>query len=195
MTAALRLLGWIACVVYSTIPSFWFLVHPFAAHWRSRRRSPYFVLLPAWIAMWIIVGAITFHWRHDALYTTKWQWVLAVVIFATGTWIYVQSGKHFSPRQLGGLPEVVNGHREQRLVTSGIRARVRHPVYLAHLCEMAGWSVGTGLTVCYVLTVFAVITGAAMIRMEDEELEQRFGSEYSKYRQRVRSVWPRFRAQ
>ena len=27
-------------------------------------------------------------------------------------------------------------YRDQRLVTSGIRARVRHPVYLAHLCEM-----------------------------------------------------------
>lgn len=194
MTAALRLLGWIACVVCSTIPSFWFLIHPFAAHWRSRRRSPYFVLLPAWIAMWITVAAITFRWRHIVLYTANGPWIPAIVLFAIGTWLYSQSGKHFSARQLGGLPEVVNGQCEQRLVTSGIRARVRHPVYLAHLCEMVGWSLGTGLTVCYALTVLALITGAVMIRMEDKELEQRFGKEFSEYRQRVPPVWPSFRA-
>jgi len=193
MTSVPRLLGWIVCVIYSTIPSFWFLVHPFAAHWRSRSRSPYFVLLPAWIAMWIIVGSITFRWHHTVLYLADWPWAPAIVLFAVGIRIYSQSGKHFSARQLGGLPEVVNGHREQQLVTSGIRGRVRHPVYLAHLCEMVGWSLGTGLAVCYLLTVFALITGGVMIRMEEAELEQRFGREYAAYRRQVPSVWPRFR--
>jgi protein-S-isoprenylcysteine O-methyltransferase Ste14 len=193
MTATLHLLGWIACVVYSTIPSFWFLVHPFAARWRSRKRSPYLILLPAWIAMWIAVALITARWRHLALYTTRWPWIPAIVLFAVGFWIYSQSSKHFSAQQLGGLPEVVNGHRQQRLVTSGIRARVRHPVYLAHLCEMVGWSLGTGLVVCYALTVFVLITGAVMIRMEDEELERRFGSKYAAYKEMVPAVMPRVR--
>jgi protein-S-isoprenylcysteine O-methyltransferase Ste14 len=191
MTAALYLLGWISCVVYSTIPSFWFLIHPFADYWRSHQRSPYIVLLPAWIAMWIIVAAITFRWRNIVLYTTHWQWIATVILFALGFWIYSRSGKQFSARQLGGLPEVINHHREQRLVISGIRARVRHPVYLAHLCEMVGWSLGTGLIVCYGLTAFAVITGAVMIRMEDEELEQRFGMRYLRYRDEVPAVLPR----
>ena len=95
------------------------------------------------------------------------------------------------PRQLGGLPEVMSGHHEQRLATSGIRAHVRHPVYLGHLCEMMAWSVGTGLLVCYVLTVFAVISGAIMVRLEDRELEQRFGEDYRAYRQRVPAILPR----
>jgi protein-S-isoprenylcysteine O-methyltransferase Ste14 len=103
----------------------------------------------------------------------------------------LQSIKHFSAQQLSGSPELVAGHREQRLVTSGIRARVRHPVYLAHLCEMLAWSLGTGLAVCYGLTAFAVITGAVMIRMEEEELAQRFGEEYATYKKRVPGVWPR----
>ena len=143
--------------------------------------------------MWILVAAITFRWRHTAVYTANRSWIPAIVLFAIGTWIYSQSGKHFSARQLGGLPEVVSGHAEQRLVTSGIRARVRHPVYLAHLCEMVGWSLGTGLIVCYALTLLALITGAVMIRMEDAELEQRFGKEYAAYRVRVPAVWPRLR--
>jgi len=193
MIRALNLLGWIACVVYSTIPSFWFLVHPFAEHWRSRKRSPYLILLPAWIAMWIVIAAITARWRHVVLYTTLLPWIPAAILFAVGFWMYSQSSKHFSAQQLGGLPEVVNGHRQQRLVTSGIRAQVRHPVYLAHLCEMLAWSLGTGLVVCYGLTAFALITGAVMIQMEDVELEQRFGAEYATYKQHVPAVWPRLR--
>ena len=82
-------------------------------------------------------------------------------------------------------------HPQQRLVISGIRERVRHPIYVAHLCEMLAWSAGTGLAVCYGLTVFAMISGAIMIRLEDRELEQRFGDEYRAYRERVPAVLPR----
>jgi protein-S-isoprenylcysteine O-methyltransferase Ste14 len=85
---------------------------------------------------------------------------------------------------------VRRGHREQRLVTSGIRARVRHPVYLGHLCELLAWSAGSGLVVCYGLTGFAIVTGAIMIRMEDAELEKRFGEEYRAYRQSVPAIVP-----
>jgi protein-S-isoprenylcysteine O-methyltransferase Ste14 len=56
---------------------------------------------------------------------------------------------------------------------------------------MLAWSLGTGLVVCWLLTALAVITGAVMIRMEDEELEKRFGEEYRAYRLRVPAVLPR----
>ncbi len=91
----------------------------------------------------------------------RWTWVPALVLFGIGLWLYAQSSKNFSARQLGGLPELISGHGEQRLVMTGIRARVRHPVYLAHLCEMLAWSIGTGLVVCYGLTAFAWFTGAS----------------------------------
>jgi len=190
MTQWLNLCGWMACVVYSTIPAFWLLVHPRADYWRSRKRSPYYVLLPVWIAMWIALGLLTSRWRQVALYTIHWAWIPAIFLFSAGLWIYSQSGKHFSTAQLGGLPEVRSNHLEQRLVTSGIRSRVRHPVYLAHLCEMLAWSVGTGLVVCYGLTAFAILTGAVMIRLEDRELEQRFGELYRDYRRSVSAILP-----
>lgn len=191
MISWLHLLGWLACIVYSTIPCFWLLVHPMAVYWRSRRRSPYLVLLPAWAAMWVGIGLITERWRQVTLYSSGWAWVPALFLLGMGLWLYAQSSKNFSARQLGGLPEVVEGHGEQRLVMTGIRAWVRHPVYLAHLCEMLAWSAGTGLAVCYGLTGLAVITGALMIRMEDRELEARFGEEYRRYKVRVPAVAPR----
>jgi protein-S-isoprenylcysteine O-methyltransferase Ste14 len=193
----LQIIGWLACVVYSTIPAFWLTIHPFAERWRARHlsyhRSPYILLLPAWMAMWVVVALITRPWRAILLYRTDWAWGAAALLFACGLYVYSQSGRNFSAKQLGGLPEVHGGNREQRLVTDGIRARVRHPVYLAHLCEMMAWSVGTGLAVCWGLAAFAVVTGAVMIRMEDAELEMRFGDSYRAYRRSVPAVLPRVR--
>ena len=144
--------------------------------------------------MWVGIGALTGPWRAAALYSTPWTWLPSALLFAAGIFIYSSSGAHFSWAQLGGLPEVRTGHRGDRLVTAGIRSRVRHPVYLAHLCEMLAWSIGTGLIVCWLLTGLAVVTGAVMIKMEDAELEKRFGTEYSAYRQKVHAVVPRLRA-
>jgi protein-S-isoprenylcysteine O-methyltransferase Ste14 len=145
--------------------------------------------------MWIVAGTITAPWRNATFYGTGWSWPPAAVIFVVGLRIYRCAGAGFSAAQLGGLPEVIPRHREQRLATSGIRARIRHPVYLGHLCEMLAWSIGSGLVVCYGLTVFAVVTGAVMIREEEKELEQRFGQEYRvNYQRKVPAVVPRITA-
>jgi len=187
----LQIIGWLACAVYSTIPAFWLMIHPFAERWRGRRRSPYRVLVPLWIATWIVMALITRPWHRVAIPNTLWSWAPAIPLFAIGIFLYSQSGKHFTAKQLGGLPELHGAHREQRLVTEGIRTRVRHPVYLAHVCEMIAWSLGTGLAVCWALTAFAIATGAFMIRMEDAELEKRFGDSYRLYRRSVPAVLPR----
>ena len=191
MTQLLNLLGWLACIVYSSIPSFWLLIHPRADYWRVRQRSPYRVLLPMWIAMWIVLALITARWRHVGFYSARWMWAPTAVLFAIGLGLYIRAAQGFSGAQLGGLPELLPNHREQRLVTTGIRARVRHPVYLGHLCELLAWSLGTGLVVCWALTAFAMATGVVMIRLEDAELERRFGEEYAAYRERVPAVLPR----
>src|SRR5579871_1481987 len=154
---------------------------------------PYLLLAPLWAAMWIAVAVVTFRWRTDALYASPWGWLPALGLFALGFWLYHRAGADFGLKRLTGVPELHANHAEQSLVTAGIRAHVRHPVYLAHLCEMLAWSAGTGLLVCFGLTLFAGITGAAMIRAEDAELERRFGEAYRAYRSTVPAVLPRLR--
>ena len=185
-------LAWLLCVIYSTIPAFWLLIHPRADFWRSRPASPYKILLPIWIAMWTIVAAVSYRWRTIAFYENKWMWIPAAVLFCIGLILYRLSHTGFSLSQLGGLPELLPNHAHQQLVTTGIRSRIRHPVYLAHLCEMLAWSVGTGLIVCWSLTAFAIATGAFMIKMEDQELEKRFGEKYRHYRAAVPALLPAF---
>jgi protein-S-isoprenylcysteine O-methyltransferase Ste14 len=192
MLYTLQTLGWLACVVYATIPSFWLMIHPHAAYWRSRAQSPYRVLIPLWIGMWMVVGLLTAPGRRIGLYHTAWAWLPASFLFALGIWLYRRAGATFTPRQLRGFPELRIGPAEQRLVTTGIHAHVRHPVYLAHLCEMLAWSIGTGLTVCYGLTAFAIVTGGFMLPMEDTELEQRFGDPYCAYKDSVPAIFPKF---
>jgi len=189
----LRAIGWIACIIYSTIPAFWLLIHPRADYWRSRRKSPYKILLPVWIGMWIAVAAMTAPWRSHLLYKHQWTWIPAGLLFCAGVLLYKLSHHQFTLAQLGGLSEILRGRRQQRLATTGIRSHVRHPVYLGHLCEMLAWSLGTGMAVCWALTAFALITGAIMIQTEDKELEARFGEEHRRYQSGVPAILPRIK--
>ena len=191
MLDLLRTVGWIACVIYSTIPAFWLQIHPCAEYWRSRRKSPYKILLPIWMAMWVAVAVLTSRWHSFLLYRNSLSWLPAAPLFCTGLILYKLSHRQFTLAQLGGLPEILGEDNQQRLVTTGIRSHVRHPVYLGHLCEMLAWSAGTGLAVCWALTAFAIVTGAVMINMEDKELEKRFGQEYRQYRSTVPALLPR----
>lgn len=184
---------WLLCCGYATIPCFWFAAHPFAGFWRKQRRSPYYALLPIWAAIIAATAAITWRWHNQRLYTTPWAWLAALPLLATGFRLYSLAHQGFTSSQLAGRPELERAPREQRLVTSGIRSRLRHPIYLGHLLEMIGWAVGSGLTVVWWLIVFAVITGVFMIRMEERELELRFGIHYQEYRAGVPAFVPKLR--
>lgn len=140
--------------------------------------------------MWVLVAMLTARWRGLALYENRWIWIPAGALFCAGLVLYKLSHRRFTLTQLGGLPEILPDHQQQQLVTTGIRAHVRHPVYLGHLCEMLAWSLGSGLVVCWALTALAIATGAVMIKLEDKELENRFGEPYRRYRSTVPAVLP-----
>jgi protein-S-isoprenylcysteine O-methyltransferase Ste14 len=67
-----------------------------------------------------------------------------------------------------------------------MHARMRHPIYLAHLCNFAGLSLGSGLAVNFVLLAISVVaTYPLMIVLEERELEKRFGVSYREYKESV----------
>jgi protein-S-isoprenylcysteine O-methyltransferase Ste14 len=182
-------IAWVIAIIYSTIPSYWLLVHPVINFWRGRRVR-LSTVGPLWIALWVIVGLSTWPWRMVTLYRTPWTWIPGGVLILTGLGIYTRARQDFSTDQIFGRSELEPERHEQRLNTSGIRARVRHPYYLGHLCELLGWALGAGLIVLYVLTAFAMVTGALMIAAEERELEARFGEPYRNYKRRVPAILP-----
>jgi protein-S-isoprenylcysteine O-methyltransferase Ste14 len=190
----LRFVGWTLCVVYSTVPLFWIVIHPNIDFWRRRKqqgRPAYKALLPLWVGMWVAMGTITRPWRAVGFYQSRLAWFPGALLLCAGVFLYSKARQGFSPLQLSGQHEIGNREHPQELVVSGIRRTIRHPIYLGHLCEMLGWSVGTGMAVLFGLTLFALITGAIMIRMEDRELEQRFEEKFEAYRREVPAIVPR----
>lgn len=186
-----RLTAWLASGVYATIPLFWLFVHPFTTYWRKRRRSPFRVLAPMWMLMWIAAWIATAHWRLTLLYDHAWTWVLIVPLWSVSLSMYTSALRSFSIHRIIGTHEIVEPKKTDELVTTGIHARVRHPLYFGHLCTLLGWTLGAGTVACFTLLAFAIVTGAIMIPMEERELRTRFGSAYDDYARQVPALLPR----
>jgi len=151
----------------------------------------YQFLVPIWVAMLAVLYAATYPLRNIFLYGVRWSWVPGLLFFILGTVLYSKGHYRFSFSQLVGFHELKPDQHPPQLSVEGIRGRVRHPVYLAHLCQMLAFSITTGLASCWVLVGFALITGGAMIRAEESELIGRFGESYREYQQRVPMLIPR----
>lgn len=187
----LRTLGWFVCGIYATIPLFWLVIHPFADFWRRKFRAPLKVLVFVWIAMWVATWAATAPWRYSDIPLARAVAFAAIPLWLISLFIYFGGKRHFSLNQVIGRTELESDRHEQILVTTGLHAHVRHPLYFGHLCTMLGWLALTRSAAVLILLVWAIVTGAIMIRTEDNELEQRFGEPYREYRKRVPAVLPR----
>ncbi len=168
------------------------MFHRFVEHWRAYGRRAYLFIIPSWAIFIAAAFALAWPLRHLHLYESHLPWVLGVLFILAGFSIYRSALQGFNRAQISGLAELEPGHHEQKLVVTGIRTQVRHPIYLGHLCEVLGWTVGTGSIALSVLLVFGAITGAIMIRKEDRELEERLGDVYRRYRAQVPALLPKF---
>lgn len=185
MEAKLLLIPWMASVLYSSVPLFWFVVHPFADSWRRMGRSPYRVVLPVWAALIFLLGWIAWPGREVQLYSWPWMWAPAACLLLVGVSIYVRVSSSFGAHKLSGEAELRPQEHVQELVTTGLHSRMRHPIYVAHLANFAGWTIGSGLIVSYVLLAISLVTFQVMIQLEERELEERFGPSYREYQQKV----------
>jgi len=183
MHETLLTLAWFAGTIYATIPLFWLIVHPFAELLRARRALRY-LIVPSWFVMMALVYFLTWPWREVVLYRAPVSWLAAGLLFVAAVLVY-----HGSRLGLSRIHLMTRGRiepsRERRLVTTGIRQRIRHPIYLAHVLMLLAWTVGSGEVVLYCLTLFALLTGWPMIRQEEADLDRRFGEEYRAYKRAV----------
>src|SRR3954453_23009001 len=187
----IRYLAWFACSVYCTIPAFWLVIHCFTQPWRRRGRDSYKVLLPLWLLFTVVAAAFTYPALHRTVYDSPLALIPGMILIVLGFFVYSRSLADFSGVKVSGLAELEPDRHDQSLVPSGIRSRIRHPLYLGHLLEVLGWCVASGSISLLALAAFAILTGALMIRLEDRELESRFGASYRDYRRRVPAIIPR----
>ena len=177
--------------VYATIPLFWLTVHPMINRWRAAGRRAYLAVVPLWFVYALIAFAIGWRFRHVHLYVSWMSWVPAVLFLLMGAALYQAGRQRFEKVKIIGLAELEPSKHSQELITSGIRSRVRHPIYLGHFCELFGWMLGTGSLAVAGLLAFYLISGLIMMRREDAELEERFGEAFRQYRARVPGFLPK----
>lgn len=186
MEAMLLRIPWLLGIAYSSIPLFWLAIHPFASTWRRLRWSPYRALLPIWALVILAEIRITWPWRSSRIYSAPYMWLAALPFFILGWRTYRRIFSEFGGRNLSGASEITSAASQESLVRTGMHARMRHPIYLAHLYNFAGLTIGSGLTVNFVLLAISlVVTYPLMIALEERELEKRFGASYREYKQAV----------
>jgi protein-S-isoprenylcysteine O-methyltransferase Ste14 len=190
MRSVAQHLAWVVAMIYAAVPVFWFLVHPLVGFWRRQQRSPYWVLVPAHVATILLGMLLTWPWHGVTLYDTPYAWMGALPFIGVAVFIFRGLRPQFTNQQMVGRNELAPDRFEQRLVTSGSHGRIRHPIYAAHFLMLLGWTVGSGLLVCYAMLGFALVAGAIMITLEERELERRFGEPYREYKRRVPAFLP-----
>ena len=184
-----RTAGWMIAGIYATIPSFWMIVHPFADRWRSKGYSIKWLGV-WWVLLWLLAWLVEYPFRNDVLYQLPWTWLISAGLWSISIRAYSSSAQAFSLDRIIGRHEI-DDRREQKLITTGIYARVRNPLYAAHLCTILGWAVGTGLSVVYACAIVYVATLMLMLPREEQELRGRFGAEYDDYCKRVPRLIPK----
>ena len=142
--------------VYATIPLFWLTVHPLITRWRTAGRRAYLALVPLWFAYALVAFAIGWRFRHLHLYISWMPWVPAVLFLLMGAVLYQAGRQEFRIRETCRAGRARALPARQEFVTTGIRSRVRHPIYLGTFCELFGWALGTGSLAVAGLAAFYV---------------------------------------
>jgi protein-S-isoprenylcysteine O-methyltransferase Ste14 len=87
-------------------------------------------------------------------------------------------------RRAGGPPGLSQGYPE-RIITTGIYAVTRNPMYLGHQIWLVGLALVTGSPVAVAALPVAAPWFDRRAAHDEQRLEERFGRPYAEYRDRV----------
>lgn len=113
--------------------------------------------------------------------------IIFIPIFAVSVWLGIKGVKETTLK-------TAETHRPEKIVTTGIYSRVRHPQYLGGLLAHVG--ISFLLSALYSLLSAPLMTLLIYLisRKEEEELMKEFGKEYEDYKKRVPMFIPRLDA-
>jgi len=83
---------------------------------------------------------------------------------------------------VGGLARLKKVENVDHLVTTGLFARMRHPMYTGFIAWISGWVIAFGSVVSAVVAVFCIGTILYWRHLEEKALDARYGEMYRRYR-------------
>ena len=135
------------------------------------------------VACAALAGALSFAFAEVCVVPAFQQTpvvTLAVVLIAIGL-----------PLWLIGAVAAMRAYNRDSLVTSGVYALVRHPMYAAWIVLiLPGIALLTGYWPFLAMPLLGYAVFKASIHVEDEYLQNRFGQSYSDYRASVNEILP-----
>jgi protein-S-isoprenylcysteine O-methyltransferase Ste14 len=146
----------------------------------------------------LIGGALALFWRE--LFATRWPspWWLRLaggVALIAGARLFRTARRTISFKTLVGYAEFAPSTHPQPLLRSGIYARTRNPIYLAHVLFIFAAAAASGYAANWGLLLLELVILPIMVLAEERELMARYGAEYAAYMREVPRFlpWPRRR--
>jgi len=104
--------------------------------------------------------------------------ILAIVFLAPGAYLGIKGVTEM------GL-KAAETHRTERVISSGVYSRVRHPQYLGAILSHIGASFLLSAYFSLLVTPLVILVNWILCWKEEKELVREFGDEYREYQKRV----------
>lgn len=171
---------------------FWLLVHPFARRWR--RLGPALSLAVLYAAL--VAAIFGLFLARDRLVAgdlggSAFSAALGVVCFSASIALFRGVRRALPLRVQMGIPELTETTADDRLLTEGIYARMRHPRYVQLWLALLAWALFANYASAYLVALAALPLLWVVVELEERELRQRFGPAYDEYCRRVPRFIPR----
>jgi protein-S-isoprenylcysteine O-methyltransferase Ste14 len=112
--------------------------------------------------------------------------VLAIIFLTPGAYLGIRGVTEM------GL-KAAETHRVDRVISTGVYARVRHPQYLGAILSHIGASFLLMGYYSVLVTPLVIVINYVLCWKEERELVREFGEVYQKYRESVPMLLPQFR--
>lgn len=146
----------------------------------ENRLPPPIVMLFVGVCMW---AASRFLNSADL---SSWPWALGGALLAC-VGLGIGASGFFEFRRAGTTIDPVNIDHADKLVTSGVFAWTRNPMYLGFALMLLGWSAFLGGRWTLLgPTLFVFFIQRFQIAPEERAMAAKFGEAYTDYRRRVR---------
>ncbi|MCX9075910.1 MAG: isoprenylcysteine carboxylmethyltransferase family protein [Candidatus Methanoperedens sp.] len=190
-----RTLAVMALAMWPLIPIFFIPLHLKTGFWRKVGLLTYPVLLVPWFITAYLIVPYQSLLLGEMFMVPVFLRMMGWISLIAGLLLHAWTAKLLGLKGLIGYAEIRPAEEyEYKLITSGPFSVVRHPTYLAHTLLLLGVFLLTGYLGTGVLVVLDFLISYFVItRLEERELNQRFGKKYQEYRKEVPRFFPGFR--
>lgn len=140
---------------------------------------------PVWTLMFAVAMWFVAHSEYAYPFDVPSRWAVIALFIAIGAVFAVTAMRQFKRAETTVNP--LSPEKASSLVTDGIFAKSRNPMYVGLLMLLAAWTIWLGsLTNIAVTLLFIPVINYFQIKPEEVVLRELFGEEYEEYCRNVR---------